>query len=226
MFFQIPYLAYFGVFTSILVVMVGLKRFGSLRAEMRILLGFFVFALVANILSLIFAFRLGNNLWLYHFIPLMEFSIFVVIFASWLNTRLSRIALYLTIPLFFTVWFLFKYYIEDLRRFDNFSSSFESMLLIGISSYVLFTLFRNGWEKPGRDFRFWVLAAVLIYHTANGVFIALSNVIMNFSQLEIMELWSLHWLVGIIANYLFLVAFLTQQPTFVLRGQSIANTDS
>jgi hypothetical protein len=212
MLFHTPYLTFVGAFFSAVVVFVGLLRFDLLRREMKVLLAYFFFVLLVNLLSLFFSVKVESNLWLYHFITLIEFTVFVLVFSSWLDSQSSKYAVRLLIPLFCCVWFALKLSIEDLRYFDNFSSSLKGLLLVGIASYVLFALFKGDWEKPGRDFRFWVLFAVLIYHTVDVMFASVSNVALSISQPEIAGLWSVHWFIGIVANVLYVIAFLVLQP--------------
>jgi len=209
MLFHIPYLAYLGVASTAAVVVAGILRFSLLRTEMKILLVFFIFFLAVNILSLFFSIKLGNNLWFYHFGTLIEFCAFVFVFSFWQPTKRSRLLLRLLIVGFFVFWLLAKVFIEDFRHFDSFTSSFRGALLVMIALYIVNALFLQEWQKPGKDFRFWVLSAVLIYFTADVVFIALSNLIINLPQFDVVRLWSIHWLIGILANMLYLVAFLT-----------------
>lgn len=224
MLFQIPLLAYIGALSSMVVVIVGVRRYKTLRTEMRILLAFFVLSLLINLFSFVFAYRLGSNLWLYHFITLLEFSALVLVFSFWQKSKKLSHALRATIVAFFFVWVLAKLLIEDLRQFDNYSSSFGSVFLVGIASYILVTLYKDDWQKPGKDFRFWVLSAVLIYYATNVILTALSNEILNLPQQQIVDAWSIQWFIGIVANGLYLVAFLCKQPRLLFREPSFANS--
>lgn len=224
MLFHIPLLAYFGLATSSVVVAVGILRFSSLRTEMRILLFFFIFFLAVNLSSLFFSIALGNNLWLYHLSTLIEFCTFVVVFSFWQPTQKSAFLLRSFIVIFFIVWVLAKIFIEDFRHFDSFTSSIRSTLLVMIALYLLYSLLQRDWQKPGQDFRFWILSGVLIYFTADVAFIALSNLIVNLPRPDVVRLWSLHWLIGIVANILYMTAFLTSKPQGTVREPSITNS--
>jgi hypothetical protein len=224
MLFHIPYLAYLGVASTAAVVVAGMMRFSLLRTEMRILLAFFIFFLFVNLSSLFFSIKLGNNLWFYHLGTLIEFCSFVFVFSFWQPTKKSRLVLRLLIIVFFVVWLLAKIFIEDFRHFDSFTSSFRGALLVMIALYIVNSLFQCEWQKPGRDFRFWVLSAALIYFTADVVFIALSNLIINLPQSDIVRLWSIHWLIGILANMLYLVAFLTDNLQENSHEPAVANS--
>lgn len=211
MLFQTPQLALIGAFSSAIVVIVGLIRLGSLSTEMKMLLGYFLFVLIVNILSLVLLFNNINNLWFYHFLTFVEFTVFVTVLSSWMDTPSAKQVFRLLIPLFFSISILLKLSIEDLRSFDSFSSSLKGVFLVGSASYVLFTLFKHEWERPTEDFRFWVLFAVLIYHTVNVMFSSVSNIALSTSHPELIRLWSVHWFVGIVANGLYAVAFFIPQ---------------
>lgn len=130
----------------------------------------------------------------------------------------------LLVVVFLAMWLLAKIYVEDFRHFDSFTSSFRSALLVMVALYVVSSLFQRDWHKPARDFRFWVLSATLIYHTADVVFIALSNLIVSLPPSDILRLWSIHWLIGIVANALYLVSFLTGLPQGNTRELAASNT--
>lgn len=224
MLFHIPYLAYLGVISAALVVIVGIVRFPRLPTEMRILLAFFIFFLFVNIFSLLFSLKAGNNLWFYHLSTLIEFCAFVAVLSFWQPTKKSRLVLRLLAVVFFAFWLLAKLYVEDFRHFDSFTSSFRSALLVMVALYVVSSLFQHDWQKPARDFRFWVLSAMLIYYTADVVFIALSNLIVNLPPSDVLRLWSIHWLFGILANALYLVSFLTGHPQGNTHELAASNT--
>jgi len=207
MFLYTPYLALTGAFSSAVVVIVGLSRLNALPSEMKMLLAYFFFAFIANFLSLVLSLKGINNLWFYHFVTLVEFTVFVVVFSSWLDTPSAKQTLRLLIPLFFVFSIMLKLSIEDLRYFDSFSSSLKGVFLVGSASYVLFSLFKREWERPSEDFRFWVLFAVLIYHTVNVMFGSIINAALSLSHPEVARLYSVYWFFGIVANGLYVVAF-------------------
>lgn len=206
-FLYTPYLALIGVLSSAVVVIVGLLRLNSLPSEMKMLLAYFFFALTANVLSLVLSLKGINNLWFYHFVTLVEFTVFVVVFSSWLDTRSAKQTLRLLIPLFFVFSIILRSSLEDVRHFESFSSSLKGVFLVGSASYVLFSLFKREWERPSEDFRFWVLFAVLIYHTVNVMFGSVINAALSLSHLDLARLWSVYWFFGIVANGLYVIAF-------------------
>lgn len=224
MILSVPILAYVGALSSAIIVIIGLMRFRLFPTEMKVLWGFFLFSFLLNVLSFAFSFTMKNNLWLYHFNTLIEFCIFVFVFSFWKQSRVSTVILRFATFGFLLVWLMSKFFLEDFRQFDSFSSSFKSAVLVVIALYFLLSLYqRELWYKPMHDFRFWVLAAVLIYFSADVVFIALSNLISNLPAADVLRLWSLHWLIGILANILYAVAFLTKQPRALNSASSLRN---
>lgn len=208
---HIPFAAYIGASSSIVVVAVGVWRYSALRPEIKVLLGFLALSLALNAISLYLALRGINNLWLYHIVTLLEFTALVLVLSAWEKRQRRMFFFRLIAAGFFVVWLMAKIFVENLRQFDSYSSSLSSVLLVGGSCYFLWMLSQESLFKPHRDFRFWVLAAVLVDHSTRILLYALSNVILIFPMEDVAKLWSYQWIVATIANGLFLGSFLCKQ---------------
>ena len=208
---QVPHLAYVALLSSLVVVIVGVWRYKLLRSEMKILFIFFGFVFIINALSAYFALQGTNNLWLFHIYTLLEYSALMLVFSYWQKTEKSTLTLRLAIAAFFVAWLIAKSFLENLQQSDSFSSSLASVLLIGVSSYMLFVLFQQNSFSLVRDFRFWVLSAVLIDHASRVILFALDNIVLHLPIADVIKLWSFHWLITIIANFLYSGSFLCRQ---------------
>lgn len=133
----------------------------------------------------------GSNLWVFHVFTLLEYSLLVLVFSYWQKTDILRKALRLSIPVFALIWILAKFYVEDLTSFDNFTSSLENAVIIGVSGYALLELGKEDLNSLSREPRFWVSSGVLIYFAGNLILFAISSVIM---------MWWTHNVLRIIYN--------------------------
>lgn len=162
-------------------------------------MGYFILIGLVDILALYLAFHRLVNIWLFHLFTPLEYGFLVFVFSCWQRRRVVRLLLRLSIPLFAAVCLVNKLYLEDLGRFDNFTTTLEAAALIMISVYTLFDLYRENSSPILKNPRFWVATAVLIYFSGNFPIFAFANVL---------TVWSIHHILNITSNMLFTGGFL------------------
>jgi len=166
--------------------------------------GYFILIGLVDTFGLYLAANRINNIWLFHLFTPLEYGFLVMVFSYWQKESLLRLVLRLSIPLFALICLLNKLYLEDLSRFDNFTTTLDGSALILISVYTLFGLYRDNSGPISRDPRFWITVAVLIYFSANLPLFAFANII---------ALWSIHHILNIASNILFTGGFLCHRLT-------------
>lgn len=197
--FLLPIHYYLSYLSDIVPFVFGLYLYRYLDSDMKLLLSLFTIVLLVDAILFYMSFNQINNLWLLHIFTLIEYSFLILVFASWQKNAFLKRCLRLSIPLFALIWFASKLFLEGFNQIDNFTSSLESMLLVGVSAYTLYDLSKEYLFTIYKEYRFWVAGAVLIYFTGNQLFFALSNII---------NVWPLHSALNIIANLSYTLGFL------------------
>jgi hypothetical protein len=185
---------------SIIVpLIIGLLYFQRLKLDMKFLVVFFFLIILIEVTNIILAYNCISNIWLLHIYTPLEYGFLVLIFSFWQKETALRKVLLISIPFFVLFSISIKMTLEDLNHFDNYTATFESIILVGISTYTLFNVSRKNrgalYSKPC----FWVGIAVLIYFSGNLLAFALSKAIVT---------WTWHSILNIIANLCFAGGFL------------------
>jgi hypothetical protein len=179
--------------------MAGVFVFHRLRWETKILVGYFILIGLVDMLALYLAFHRVLNIWLFHLFTPLEYGFLVFVFSCWQKRPVVRLLLRASIPLFAGLCLVNKLYLENLGRFDNFTTTLEAIALIMISVYTLFDIYRENSSPILKNPRFWVATAVLIYFSGNFPIFAFANVL---------TVWSIHHILNITSNMLFTGGFL------------------
>jgi hypothetical protein len=133
------------------------------------------------------------------------------ILARWQVHKLAKLILYSLIPFYAILWTIAKFTIENLRHFDNFTSTLAKSILV---IAALGTLIMIVWNRTGnllKDIRVWVLTAILVYYAGNFMLLGLSNLILALPIQKIETAWSIQWTVLILSNLLYTGGFLCRQ---------------
>ncbi|MEE9238408.1 MAG: hypothetical protein V3U58_02490 [Thermodesulfobacteriota bacterium] len=124
------------------------------------------------------------------------------LFSYWQVDKLKSV-LRGSIVLFFLIWIVSKFWIEDFKSMDNFTSSLSSLLIASIALFTLVTILMETPVTPIYKLpKFWVSTAVLIYFAGNLFGFALSSIII---------VWPIHNILLIVANLGYAGAFLCRR---------------
>jgi hypothetical protein len=100
-------------------------------------------------------------------------------------------------------WVSAKTFIENVDKFDSYSSSLSAVILICMALVSLYDMMKTSSEPFVKDPRLWFAMAVLFYFSGN---------LMNFALFNSIFVWRLHMALNIIHNLLLTGVFLCQQP--------------
>jgi hypothetical protein len=206
-----PTLSYIATFSLFIPVFFGFKKFERLQYEMKTLVILLFISLVSGNVALYLALKGISNLWIFHITTLIEFSFLMFILARWQVHKLAKLILYSLIPFYAILWTIAKFTIENLRHFDNFTSTLANSILV---IAALGTLIMIVWNRTGnllKDIRVWVLTAILVYYAGNFMLLGLSNLILALPIQKIETAWSIQWTVLILSNLLYTGGFLCRQ---------------
>ena len=200
------FLYYFGLASALIPFMIGLILYKNLNTAMKFVLLLFGVGLLIDAVGyyLYFFTQFTSNIWFYHFYTLIECGLLLYIFSHWQKTIKMKRILRMSIPGFAVIWMGAKLFCEDFNQWDNYTSSLEGLLLVGVSFRTLYVVNTEQVKTVFQEPRIWISAAVLIYFSANLVTFALGNIIVN---------WGFHHaVVNIIANLLYAGGFLCLRP--------------
>ncbi len=210
---SIPMGTWLSLLASILAVGVGLIRLKKLPLALRLLVLFLAVVLVNNIIVLYWAFLNINNMWLFHFFTLVEYTSLSWILSYWQPRSFFQKGIRWSILIFACIWLLAKFTFENMDSYDSVTATISHLLLIGYAALTLFELGQTAGEKFIFDARFWVSGAVLIYSTGSILWLALGNVIITWPEPQMMIAWTIHWILDIFTNILYMGGFLCSYRT-------------
>jgi hypothetical protein len=199
-------LPYFSAFSIIFPLAVSLYCYKFLSAELKIVCWLFIFAALIEIFNVIVLTTHTNNLRIVNVYVLAEGAVYFYVIARWFESaKMFR----LTIALFgvyFIVWIYTTFISGSFSDLNNKEKTLKGILLIILSGYLLIRISTEDSTMMTRDYRFWILSAILIYFSITEVVLATANFILE-NEPVIRYAWTFHSVINIIANFLFAIGF-------------------
>jgi hypothetical protein len=144
----------------------------------------------------------GNNLFLFHFSIPLEYVILSLIFHRYLQGRILKRIILVSIPVFLILSAVLSIYVQKLDENNSYAVGVESVAMISWSLLALRQLLSDpGIASPWRDHVFWITIAVLYSFTGNMIIEGMLNYTMHRS----MDLAKRLYYVSIIFKYVFLL---------------------
>jgi hypothetical protein len=144
-----------------------------------------------------------NRSGLLHLFTLTELIILATVFVLWQSHRWIRVVFMFGVLIYTLFWVSAKTFLENVERFDSYSSSLSAVILICMALVTLYDMITSSYEAYTKDPRFWFATAVLLYFSGN---------ILNFALFNSIFVWRLHMALNIIHNLLFAGVFLCRRP--------------
>lgn len=189
------------IIIDVLAVIVGASIFRWISKPYRILAVYLFLGAIISIIGYICATQSINNLFLFHFHTLMENILLSTILLFWIdNIKIKRIIIFTMIS-FSIFWFISKYTFEDISKFDNYTSSLNSSLLIIYSGYAISRQLLDRTKNLLQFPEFWVSTGILVYYSGCFILFALSNLV---------YFWTIHNYLLAISKIFFIAGFITE----------------
>jgi len=202
---------YIVVLVQVGAICVGGFRYRSLPRPLRLLEYLLVFSFVMTIIERILASHYINNLWAAHISTIVEFVIVLNIFSFWMKQHLKRLVLFGCLIGFIILWIISKLLFEPFSQFDGWTAAISKIIQITFSSILFVEVIKDSDIDWTKDPRFWVTTGVIIYSAGSLFLFALFNKMLQISPVYLMMMWSLNWILAIIANLLFARSFLCKK---------------
>jgi len=208
----LPLGAQLQVVSTIVTILGGIFLYKSINKESRV---FLVYQLISLVFS-IFGVYVGRvleqtNLWLVHLYTPIQFGFLMWVLSSWQENLNAKRLFQLLIPTFVLVWAIAALFLEHKNEFNTFSRPTESILLIIASGYTLYQVNKEKVESLFSQPSFWVGSGTLIYFTGMVILFTITNVLLSDSVETLRTAWTVQWIMSVIANFLYLGAFLCQR---------------
>jgi hypothetical protein len=102
-------------------------------------------------------------------------------------------------------------FIQGIFVIPNWSRSLESILIIGVSIYYFYFIFKEGKIKYlDRSFWFWVSSGLLIYFSSNLMLFVFTNMLTNRNDQLFLGVWSIHAVLNFVLYGFYTIALLCQ----------------
>jgi hypothetical protein len=204
-------LVYLLLFVQTCAVFVGGYRYKSLSRPLQILEWLLVFIILEVGLEWILSTLHFNNLWPIHFTTLIECSLLVFVFYSWMMNHRARMILVLCFSVYVLLWLVSKFTFEPLSMTDDWTATISKVLQIVCSVYVLVEVVKETDIVWTNDPRVWVSAGIIIYSAGSLFMFALFTRMLLISPERLKFIWSFNWILLMISNLLFARAFLCKK---------------
>lgn len=152
-----------------------LLKLKGLSKELKILLTFLGVAAFTELIVTTSSIMRTPNLWVAHIYTLLEYVLIAFLLSLWQqNNKIARLVR-LSIPLYLLAYFIIE--ISGLENFgldslNHLTRPTALVLLSGIALYTLLQLWQSTTIDLYQNFRFWVLAALVIYYTGTVIIFA------------------------------------------------------
>jgi hypothetical protein len=176
-------------------------------------LRYFVILLLLVLLTELTAFGLGafkiRNLHIYNIFTGAEYLFLILMFTSWLDSRILNRILLGSIPIFLVIWVAANYAFETSpEQFYTLFLSIESVLFVFLSVLVLVKEMRDSSVLLVDNPVFWIASGVLVYFAGNLFVFTLMGTIIENTDIKPHSIYLIHTVLNFTKNVLFSIGFL------------------
>ena len=193
--------------SSVLPVITGLYFYKRQHGILKILVVFFIFSCLTELLLYYLSSRAINNLWFVNIFFLIEYMVFSFVCAQFSGLKMI-IRLSILFALLYTVaWVFTTFYIFNIYRFNNLIRTVESILLIFFSGVALYQISMDVSVNLFKNPKFWFSAGILIYFSTNLIVFSIADMILDNRNPIIGNAWAIHSFWNIVTCFIFATGF-------------------
>lgn len=206
--FNLPTLVLFSLISTVLPLLFSLpiiRRVNEQPRDLLLLLIFFAFAVATEVILYVFFSLSKENAWIFHIYTLIEYVLMTIILANWQNKSRSARLMYISIPVYLLCFLLIK--ATGLESFEtglynNITRPLAVLLLGAFAFFTLQNLWRHTPANLSKDYRFWMLLAMVLYYSTS---LGLFAFMYTKNQALLVLLFKMHAVVNITHNILFTI---------------------
>ncbi len=195
------------ILSQTLVFGAGLYMRRSLGTQMRLLIVYFGFDLIAELVMAYLGSQGMNNLWLVHVITIVQYCFLIAVFSLWQKNLTLKKILQASIPIIALMGIVSMLFFENIRHFNSYTKPVTSLMLVLASGYTLFELNNEKTASVFREPRFWIGSGTLFYFSSTLVLYSLSNVLLNFPPHVVRMIFACSIVINIITNIIYTQGF-------------------
>ena len=206
---SLPPLAYIAFFSIVLPFMLSIifwRRFQDDKRPLIILYGAY-----SGFLGIQYslAIRGINNLWTSHIYELVELPLILLMYRMWISSKDAKNIYMGVVIVYAGFWIASKIFLESFDGPTFFASVISRIFLVAGSLYVLFEITSADSDRSLMvEPKFWFAAGFLAGAAGDLMFYAFQTFIVGFSFENAMRVFSIHWSVTIISNFMVTIGIL------------------
>jgi hypothetical protein len=203
-------MTWLGILSSLSILFpfaAALYGFRLLNKELKLLAGLFIFSTAVEITSFITSYYRVNNLWLLNSYNLIEGFVFFYICARWFQSATVFKVLMTIFGLYVLYWMYSTVVASTIFDFNDKEKTLKGILLILTSGYLMLQFSKEETIVLTQDYRFWIIASILIYFSAGVAIFSTANYILEDNVKAMYYSWNAHSVINIICNLLYAYGF-------------------
>lgn len=204
----VPTLALVSFVTCLFPVAVGAIRRTNLSKGGRIFLGLLTFYVFVLITQLTMVFNKISTLWTVQLYAVIEYCAIAAVFWVESQNQLFRKFIQGSIYFYLVCWVIAKLTVESFTKYDNYTAPLSSILLVAMGVFMLIELLRENKGSVVQKSLFWISAGIVIYYAGTLPIFAMANFLLRRPLEEFANVWTINWILTIVANLLYSKAYL------------------
>jgi len=204
---NLPIVAYGDFISNLIPLGIGLSRYRALPRPMRLFLVFIAINVSSELVSYYLASHGVSNLWFIHLYDLLTTVLLFEVLILLCRSRGAHAVFRSISALFIAAWLIGKVTFEPFTASDQFTFSGVGIVMVIVSTFCLFQLASHDDGDLRKEYRFWLLAGIFLYHIGNLI---LFSVLEHYIHLDLgqgIAVWEYHWWLNIIVNSLYAGGF-------------------
>jgi hypothetical protein len=187
---------------------IGIYRYKKLSKPLQYLVWLLIFWFMMSIIEFLVDQLLHiHNIWLLHYVTLIETIITLWIFYQWRTSKINGLIFIFSTIGFLLIWIIGKFTFETMSYGDNVTSSISYIVILSFIIYLLLHMIREENVSLSNDARFWVASGFCIYFSGTFLLFALFNFLLSIPREIMQKIFVLNWLFTIISDAFFVRSF-------------------
>jgi hypothetical protein len=210
------------VFT-VVVGLVGLRKWKQLPTPLRILDLYILITVYFEVARGVMAFSNIRNLWINHWFTIIELFLFSCIYYSWRPSKRYGLLLWLAFPAYLIVWIIGKFTFEPFYYLDVYSGAVSQIIQMVFGGWLLYEISKESSFEWNKDYRFLVVSGIALYAAAVFILDTSYNIMLTLPR-SLMRMILISNLLFIVMKYIFFLrGFLckTRVPSRVISETAI-----
>ncbi len=199
-------ITYFSTASILLPILISIFRWQQINPLQRLIAYLAGITLIGELVILIAAYQLGNNLPFIHLFTVIQFIVLSQIFKRGLVPFISSSIIQGLVLFIIGLALVDAIWLNGIYNFNSYARPLASLILISLGLAFLYkTLSELKIRSLEREPLFWITVGVLLYFSGNLIIFISTNYV-KISNQALLTLWSVHAIFNIILNTTYAIA--------------------